>query len=151
MNFFRLADISFFPKRCAEVIVNGITVGKLGVLHPNVTTKFELALPVSCIEINLEYLLWKFYTVNIYLNIEIKCANTSNFFFISFLLRISAKFFRWLYLLKIYYKDSRFKCSLVVKCLFNKILVTYIRLQLSWQNLSKQHPHSYLWFPDCEI
>lgn len=50
-------DISFFPKRCAEVIVNGITVGKLGVLHPNVTTKFELALPVSCIEINLEYLL----------------------------------------------------------------------------------------------
>lgn len=47
-------DPSFFPKRCAQVIVNGNVIGKLGVLHPDVTTKFELTLPVSCLEMNIE-------------------------------------------------------------------------------------------------
>jgi len=47
-------DVTFFPGRCAEIIACGKSVGKLGVLHPETVTKFELTLPCAAIEINLE-------------------------------------------------------------------------------------------------
>ncbi|CAG0893070.1 unnamed protein product [Cyprideis torosa] len=45
---------TFFPGRCAHVIFNGDVVGQLGVLHPEVITNFDLTLPVSALEIDLE-------------------------------------------------------------------------------------------------
>uniref|UniRef100_A0A8D0NGR9 Phenylalanine--tRNA ligase beta subunit n=1 Tax=Sus scrofa TaxID=9823 RepID=A0A8D0NGR9_PIG len=45
---------AFFPGRCAEIFARGQSIGKLGVLHPDVITKFELTLPCSCLEINIE-------------------------------------------------------------------------------------------------
>ncbi|KAM9038071.1 phenylalanine--tRNA ligase beta subunit [Sarcophilus harrisii] len=45
---------AFFPGRCAEVFAKGQSVGKLGVLHPDVITKFELTMPCSVLEINVE-------------------------------------------------------------------------------------------------
>lgn len=48
------SDPTFFPGRCAEVVVNGSVIGVLGVLHPEVITKFELALPCACFEISIE-------------------------------------------------------------------------------------------------
>ncbi|XP_051156804.1 phenylalanine--tRNA ligase beta subunit [Leptopilina boulardi] len=47
-------DPTFFPQRCAEIIAYGKTIGKMGVLHPNVISKFELNLPCSVLEINIE-------------------------------------------------------------------------------------------------
>uniref|UniRef100_A0A8C2NNN1 Phenylalanine--tRNA ligase beta subunit n=1 Tax=Capra hircus TaxID=9925 RepID=A0A8C2NNN1_CAPHI len=44
----------FFPGRCAEIFARGQSIGKLGVLHPDVITKFELTMPCSCVEINIE-------------------------------------------------------------------------------------------------
>lgn len=49
-----LADPAFFPGRCAEILVNGQSIGKLGVLHPDIITKFDLTLPCSALEINVE-------------------------------------------------------------------------------------------------
>ncbi|XP_066137221.1 phenylalanine--tRNA ligase beta subunit isoform X3 [Saccopteryx bilineata] len=45
---------AFFPGRCAEVFARGQSVGTLGVLHPDVITKFELTMPCSSLEINIE-------------------------------------------------------------------------------------------------
>lgn len=45
---------TFFPGRCAEIIYNGLKVGTFGVLHPEVVTNFELNLPCSALEINIE-------------------------------------------------------------------------------------------------
>lgn len=50
-------DPTFFSGRCAEIIINDTTVGKFGVLHPEVVTNFDLSLPCSALEINLEYFL----------------------------------------------------------------------------------------------
>lgn len=47
-------DASFFPGRCAEVVAKQIVVGKLGVLHPDVITSFDLTLPCAALEINIE-------------------------------------------------------------------------------------------------
>lgn len=47
-------DPTFFPKRCASVILSGKKIGRLGVLHPDVITKFELTMPCSSVEINIE-------------------------------------------------------------------------------------------------
>ncbi|XP_015120127.1 phenylalanine--tRNA ligase beta subunit [Diachasma alloeum] len=47
-------DPTYFPQRCAKVIVHGQVIGKMGVLHPEVLQKFELHLPCSSIEINIE-------------------------------------------------------------------------------------------------
>ena len=52
-------DPTFFPGRCAEVVVRGAPVGRFGVLHPDVITKFELNLPCSAVEISLEPFLWR--------------------------------------------------------------------------------------------
>ena len=50
-------DPSFFPGRCADVIMYGKSIGRLGVLHPEVVTKFDLTLPCAALEIKLEALL----------------------------------------------------------------------------------------------
>ncbi|KAM4693652.1 phenylalanine--tRNA ligase beta subunit [Discoglossus pictus] len=47
-------DPAFFPGRCAEIVADGHKIGKLGVLHPDVVTKFDLTLPCSALEINVE-------------------------------------------------------------------------------------------------
>uniref|UniRef100_A0A7N8WKJ2 Phenylalanine--tRNA ligase beta subunit n=1 Tax=Mastacembelus armatus TaxID=205130 RepID=A0A7N8WKJ2_9TELE len=45
---------TFFPGRCAEVFVRGKSVGRLGVLHPDVISRFELTMPCSALEIDIE-------------------------------------------------------------------------------------------------
>ena len=47
-------DDTFFPGRCAEIVACGMSVGRLGVLHPETVTKFDLTLPCAAMEINLE-------------------------------------------------------------------------------------------------
>uniref|UniRef100_A0A3Q1AUR8 Phenylalanine--tRNA ligase beta subunit n=1 Tax=Amphiprion ocellaris TaxID=80972 RepID=A0A3Q1AUR8_AMPOC len=49
-----IVDSTFFPGRCAEIIVRGKTVGRLGVLHPDVINRFELTMPCSAMEIDIE-------------------------------------------------------------------------------------------------
>uniref|UniRef100_A0A8C6UG08 Phenylalanine--tRNA ligase beta subunit n=1 Tax=Neogobius melanostomus TaxID=47308 RepID=A0A8C6UG08_9GOBI len=45
---------TFFPGRCAEIFARGQSVGRLGVLHPDVITRFELTMPCSALEMDLE-------------------------------------------------------------------------------------------------
>ncbi|KAI0238843.1 Phenylalanine--tRNA ligase beta subunit [Lamellibrachia satsuma] len=47
-------DRAYFPGRCAEVMFRGRSIGKIGILHPEVISKFELNLPCSTFEIDLE-------------------------------------------------------------------------------------------------
>lgn len=47
-------DSTFFPGRCAEVFVKDQPIGRLGVLHPEVVAAFDLTLPCSAFEINIE-------------------------------------------------------------------------------------------------
>ncbi|XP_072042150.1 phenylalanine--tRNA ligase beta subunit-like [Amphiura filiformis] len=47
-------DPTYFPGRCAEVIVRGQSIGRLGVIHPNVLSKFELPMPCAALEITIE-------------------------------------------------------------------------------------------------
>ncbi|XP_068623404.1 phenylalanine--tRNA ligase beta subunit [Battus philenor] len=47
-------DPAYFPGRCAEVVLRGEVIGKVGVIHPNVLTAFELTNPCSALEINIE-------------------------------------------------------------------------------------------------
>ncbi|CAH0553396.1 unnamed protein product [Brassicogethes aeneus] len=49
-----LEDPTYFPGRCAEIICNGKVIGKIGVLHPNTISKFELSNPCSALEITIE-------------------------------------------------------------------------------------------------
>lgn len=52
--FFFFADPTFFPGRCAEIFARGKSVGRLGVLHPDVITRFELTMPCSALEMDIE-------------------------------------------------------------------------------------------------
>jgi phenylalanyl-tRNA synthetase beta chain len=45
---------TFFPKRCADIIYNGQTIGSFGILHPEVLEKFEILYPCSALEMNIE-------------------------------------------------------------------------------------------------
>lgn len=45
---------TYFSGRCANVIVNGKSVGTMGILHPEAITNFDLNLACSAIEINIE-------------------------------------------------------------------------------------------------
>ncbi|GAB6018602.1 hypothetical protein CHUAL_000289 [Chamberlinius hualienensis] len=47
-------DPTFFPGRCAEIVVNNKVYGKMGVLHPQVITNFDLSMPCSSLEINIQ-------------------------------------------------------------------------------------------------
>ncbi|MEM3466974.1 MAG: phenylalanine--tRNA ligase subunit beta, partial [Candidatus Jordarchaeales archaeon] len=48
---------SFIPGRCAEVRVNGNTIGIVGEIHPKVLNNFELEYPVGAFEYDLQFLL----------------------------------------------------------------------------------------------
>lgn len=48
---------TFFPKRCADIILDGKRIGTMGIIHPDVLTRFELPFPVSLLELNVETLL----------------------------------------------------------------------------------------------
>ena len=50
-------DPTYLPGRSAEIVAYGKVVGRLGVLHPETLAKFELNLPISAMEINLEHFL----------------------------------------------------------------------------------------------
>lgn len=47
-------DPGYFPGRCAAIQLNGIKIGKIGVLHPSVLQLFELTTPCSAIEFSIE-------------------------------------------------------------------------------------------------
>lgn len=47
-------DPIFFPKRGAEILLSGKSIGTLGVLHPEVLEKFNLKYPVTCFEARME-------------------------------------------------------------------------------------------------
>lgn len=47
-------DPTYFPQRCAKIMLNGNVIGKMGVLHPDVIHKFDLHLPCSALEITIE-------------------------------------------------------------------------------------------------
>lgn len=46
-------NATFFPGRCAEILYKGETVGNIGVLHPDVVTKFDLNLLCTAVELNI--------------------------------------------------------------------------------------------------
>uniref|UniRef100_A0AAY4DER0 Phenylalanine--tRNA ligase beta subunit n=1 Tax=Denticeps clupeoides TaxID=299321 RepID=A0AAY4DER0_9TELE len=48
------SDSIFFPGRCAEIISHGKSVGCLGVLHPDVINRFELTMPCSALDLDIE-------------------------------------------------------------------------------------------------
>lgn len=50
-------DPMFFSGRGADVILGSKKIGHLGILHPEVLEKFEISLPCSVLEINLEPLI----------------------------------------------------------------------------------------------
>lgn len=50
-------DPSYFPGRCADVLVNDVSVGRMGVLHPDVVAAFDLSLPCAALEMNIEHFL----------------------------------------------------------------------------------------------
>jgi len=47
-------DPTYFSGRAAEIVAYGQVVGSLGVIHPDVVTGFDLNLPCSALEINVE-------------------------------------------------------------------------------------------------
>ncbi|XP_035616727.1 phenylalanine--tRNA ligase beta subunit [Oncorhynchus keta] len=50
-------DSTFFPGRCAEIFACGKSIGRLGVLHPDVINRFELTMPCSALDIDIEHFL----------------------------------------------------------------------------------------------
>jgi len=51
------SDPAFFPGRTADIICNGKVIGHMGVIHPEVLGKFELANPCAALEISIEHFL----------------------------------------------------------------------------------------------
>uniref|UniRef100_A0AAY5EXZ0 Phenylalanine--tRNA ligase beta subunit n=1 Tax=Electrophorus electricus TaxID=8005 RepID=A0AAY5EXZ0_ELEEL len=47
-------DSTYFPGRCAEIFSHGKSIGRLGVLHPDVINSFELTMPCSALDIDIE-------------------------------------------------------------------------------------------------
>ncbi|EDV92724.1 phenylalanine--tRNA ligase beta subunit [Drosophila grimshawi] len=47
-------DPSYFPGRCANIILNTAVIGRIGVLHPSVLQAFELTTPCSVVEFTIE-------------------------------------------------------------------------------------------------
>lgn len=48
------SDSTFFPGRCAEILFGGKSIGRLGVLHPDVVTAFDLTMPCSALDVDIE-------------------------------------------------------------------------------------------------
>lgn len=49
-----IVDETYFPGRCAQILYRGKVIGLMGVLHPEVISAYELTMPCSAFEINLE-------------------------------------------------------------------------------------------------
>lgn len=47
-------DPAYFPGRCAEIVHCDKVIGKIGVLHPDVMSAFELTNPCSAVEFDIE-------------------------------------------------------------------------------------------------
>ncbi|CAD6992448.1 phenylalanine--tRNA ligase beta subunit [Ceratitis capitata] len=47
-------DPAYFPGRCASIMLDGVAIGRIGVLHPTVLQAFELTTPCSAVEFNIE-------------------------------------------------------------------------------------------------
>ncbi|UYV76898.1 FARSB [Cordylochernes scorpioides] len=47
-------DGTYLDGQCADVVVRGTSIGRLGVLHPEVLAAFDLTLPCSALELNIE-------------------------------------------------------------------------------------------------
>ncbi|XP_048845163.1 phenylalanine--tRNA ligase beta subunit [Brienomyrus brachyistius] len=47
-------DATYFPGRCAEIFARGMSIGHLGVLHPDVVSRFELTMPCSALDVDIE-------------------------------------------------------------------------------------------------
>ncbi|KAI8812025.1 hypothetical protein BJ742DRAFT_794551 [Cladochytrium replicatum] len=45
---------TYFPGRCAEVVHKALSIGHLGIVHPEVLQKFEVPFPCTALEINIE-------------------------------------------------------------------------------------------------
>ena len=52
--FLLILDPSFFHGSSADVLVGGKVAGQLGILHPEILPCFELNMPTSVLEINIE-------------------------------------------------------------------------------------------------
>ena len=50
------ADPLYFPKRGADILLSGKSIGSIGVLHPEVLEHFNLKYPVTCFEARMENL-----------------------------------------------------------------------------------------------
>lgn len=48
------SDPSYLEGRCAQILIGNQVVGVMGVLHPNVINNFDLSLPASAFEVNME-------------------------------------------------------------------------------------------------
>lgn len=53
-------DRKFFPKRGADVLLEGKTIGTIGVLHPEVIENYQLKNPVSLVELDFKSV-WEFF------------------------------------------------------------------------------------------
>lgn len=47
-------DPTYFPGRCANIVLKGQVIGKIGALHPTVLHAFEINNPCAAMEINIE-------------------------------------------------------------------------------------------------
>jgi phenylalanyl-tRNA synthetase beta chain len=62
-NFKLVADNSdprWMPGRGASIVLNGRTIGHMGVLHPEVLDHFELKYPVTCFELDFDTVFGQF-------------------------------------------------------------------------------------------
>lgn len=50
-------DPTYFPGRCASIMLKGKNIGTLAVLHPDVLKNFELNLPCAVLDMAMEPLL----------------------------------------------------------------------------------------------
>ena len=48
------SDPSYFPGRCAAIHLKRQPIGRIGVLHPEVISKFELNMPCAAVEVDIE-------------------------------------------------------------------------------------------------
>ena len=53
-RFVQSEDPMYFPKRGANILLNGKVIGSIGVLHPQVLESFHIKYPVTCFEVVLE-------------------------------------------------------------------------------------------------
>lgn len=56
VDFVLLLDSTYFPGRCADVVLlpEGKSIGRLGIVHPNVLRNFDLPFSVSSFEVDIE-------------------------------------------------------------------------------------------------